>query len=155
MRTARSAASLTRLARSAPTAPAVACAIFVEIDVLGKADVARVDEQGLVAPLQIRAVDNDAAVEAARAQQGLIQNFGAVRRREDHDALRGIEAVDLGKQLVQGLLALVVAAEAAVTAAADGVDLIDKDDSRGDLAGLLEQIAHTARADADEHFHEV
>ena len=113
------------------------------------------DKQGLVTALQIRAVDNDAAVKAARAQQGLIQNFGAVRRREDHDALRGIEAVDLGKQLVQGLLALVVAAEAAVTAAADGIDLIDKDDSRGDLAGLLEQIAHAARADADEHFHEV
>ena len=113
------------------------------------------DKQSLVTALQIRAVDNDAAVKAARAQQGLIQNFGAVRRREDHDALRGIEAVDLGKQLVQGLLTLVVAAEAAVTAAADGIDLIDKDDSRGDLAGLLEQIAHAARADADEHFHEV
>ena len=128
---------------------------LLEVDVLGKADVARVDEQGLVAPLQIRAVNDDAAVKAARAQQGLIENFRAVRRRKDHDALRGIEAVDLGKQLVQGLLALVVAAEAAVTAAADGVDLIDKDDSRGDLAGLLEQIAHAARADADEHFHEV
>ena len=60
---------------------------LLEVDVLGKADVARVDEQGLVAPLQIRAVNDDAAVKAARAQQGLIENFRAVRRRKDHDAL--------------------------------------------------------------------
>src|SRR3546814_9281750 len=62
----------------------------------------------------------------------------------------------LHEHLVQGLLALVVpAAHAGAAVAADGVDLVDEDDRRGVLLGLVEQVAHAARADADEHLDEV
>ena len=58
--------------------------------------------------------------------------------------------------MVQRLFTLVVAAaQAHSTAAADGVDLVDKDDARAAPPGLLEQVAHAAGADADEHLDEL
>ena len=39
--------------------------------------------------------------------------------------------------------------------AADRVDLVDEDDRPAHPAGLLEQVADAAGADADEHLHEV
>ena len=72
-----------------------------------------------------------------------------------HHAGGRVEAVHLGQQLVEGLLAFVVAAEVRrAAAAADGVDLVDEDDGRGLLAGVGEQVAHPGRAHADEHLHE-
>ena len=60
------------------------------------------------------------------------------------------------EHLVERLLALVVAAaEAGAALAADRVDLVDEDDRLAHPAGLLEQVADTAGADADEHLHEV
>ena len=47
------------------------------------------------------------------------------------------------------------AAHPGAAVAADGVDLVDEDDARRVLLGLLEQVAHAARADAHEHLHEV
>ena len=113
------------------------------------------DAQRLIPALQIRPVDDDAPVEAARTQQRLIEDLGAVRRREDHNALARIKAVDLGEELVERLFALVVAAEFGISRPADRIDLIDEDDGRGDLCRLLEQVTHAACADADEHLHEV
>ena len=67
----------------------------------------------------------------------------------------GIEAVELGEQLVERLLLLVVAAERAGRAAApERIELVDEDDAGRGLARLLEQIAHARRADADEHLDE-
>src|SRR5258708_34932785 len=39
--------------------------------------------------------------------------------------------------------------------AADRVDLVDENDARCMLFALLEQVAHAARPDADEHLDEV
>jgi hypothetical protein len=75
---------------------------------------------------------------------------------DDDDALVGLEAVHLDEELVQRLLALVVAAaEAGATVAADGVDLVDEDDAGRVLLGLLEHVAHAGRAHAHEHLDEV
>jgi hypothetical protein len=58
--------------------------------------------------------------------------------------------------LVERLLALVVAAaEAGAAVPTDGVDLVDEDDAGRVLLALLEEIAHAAGADADEHLDEV
>ena len=48
-------------------------------------------------------------VEAARAQQRRVEDLGPVGRRQDDDAFIAGEAVHLGEDLVEGLLALVVA----------------------------------------------
>ena len=90
-----------------------------------------------------------------RKQRG-IEHVGPVGRGDDDDAFVLLEAVHLDQQLVERLLALVVAAaEARAAMAPDRVDFVDEDDAGRVLLGLLEHVAHAARADADEHFDEV
>ena len=106
--------------------------------------------------LQVRAVDRDLPVEAAGAQQRRVEDVGPVGGGDQDDAALDVEAVHLDEQLVEGLLALVVAAaEAGAAVPADGVDLVDEDDGRGVGLGLLEQVADPGGADADEHLDEV
>ena len=101
-------------------------------------------------------VDHHAPVEAAGAQQRRVQHVRAVGGGDEDHALVGLEAVHLDQELVERLLALVVAAaQAGAAMAADGVDLVDEDDAGSVLLALLEEVAHPARADADEHLHEV
>ena len=67
-----------------------------------------------------------------------------------------LEPVHLDQKLIERLLALVIAAaEAGAAVAADGIDLVDEDDARRVLLGLLEHVAHARGADADEHLDEV
>jgi hypothetical protein len=67
-----------------------------------------------------------------------------------------ISKPSIHEELVQRLLPLVVpAAHAGAAVAADGVDLVHEDDAGGVLLRLLEEVAHAAGADADEHLDEV
>ena len=85
-----------------------------------------------------------------------IEHVGAVGRGDEDDALVRLEAIHLDEQLVQRLLALVVAAaQAGAAMAADRVDLVDEDDAGRILLRLLEHVAHAGGADADEHLDEV
>ena len=90
------------------------------------------------------------------AEQGRVQHVRPVGRGDDDDALVAVEPVHLDEELVEGLLALVVAAaEAGPPVAADRVDLVDEDDARRVLLGLVEHVAHARRTDPDEHLDEV
>ena len=116
----------------------------------------RVDLEDLLATGEVGGVDADLAVEAARAQQRGVEDVGTVGGRDQDDPAADVEAVHLDQQLVEGLLALVVAAaHAGAAVAADGVDLVDEHDRGRVLLGLLEQVAHAGGADADEHLDEV
>ena len=127
-----------------------------QVDVLGDRLALGVHLEDLVPALQVRAVDGDLAVEAARAQQRRVEDVGPVGGRDQDDAALDVEAVHLDQQLVEGLLALVVAAaEAGAAVPADGVDLVDEDDRRGVGLGLLEQVADPGGTDTDEHLDEV
>ena len=65
-------------------------------------------------------VTYDLAVEAARTQQRRVEDVGPVGGGHHDDAEVGLEAVHLDQQLVQRLLALVVAAaQAGAAVAAD------------------------------------
>ena len=78
---------------------------------------------------------------AARAQQRRVEDVGAVGRRDHDDVRVRVEAVHLDEHLVERLLALVIsAAHAGAAVATDGVDLIDEDDRRRVLLGLVEQV---------------
>ena len=129
---------------------------LLQVDILSQLDVPGMDLKGGQTARQIGTVDDDAAVEPAGPQKGLIQHLGPVGGGQKDDALGGVKAVHFGKKLVQGLLPLIIAAEApGVTGFADGVDLIDEYDTGGYLGGLLKEVADTGRAHAHEHLHKV
>src|SRR6266566_5256598 len=127
-RAARIAASLSRLARSAPEKPGVCRArVSSEMEV----------SRGL--PL---------------AWTWRMEVIGAVGRGDDDDVGVGIEAVHLDEDLVQRLLALVVrTTQARAALPTNGVDLVDENDAGAVALGLVEQVAYAAGAYADEHFH--
>ncbi len=128
----------------------------VQIDVLAERLAAGVDLQDVGAALDIGQADVHLPVEAAGAEERVIENVGAVCCRHDDNALVIVEAVHFHEQLVECLLALVVAAaETGAALTADGVDLVDEHDGGGNLLGLLEQVADAARADADVQLNEV
>ena len=117
---------------------------------------AHVHQQDLLAAADVGQRHDDLAVEAARAQQRGVEHVGAVGRGDDDHARGALEAVHLHQQLVQRLLALVVAAaQARAALAADRVDLVDEHDAGRVLLRLLEHVAHARRAHADEHLDEV
>ena len=115
-----------------------------EVDVLGQGDLAGVDAEDGLAATAVGRVHVDDAVEAAGPGEGGVEDVGAVGGGDDDDALGAGEAVHLGEDLVERLLAFVVPAHAGAGAAGapDGVDLVDEDDGGCDLAGLREQFAY-------------
>ena len=126
------------------------------VDVVGDRLVPQVHAENAFAAAQVGRVDDDLPVETPRTQQRRIEHVGAVGGGDEDHAVVRLEAVHLDEQLVQRLLALVVpAAQAGAAVATDGVDLVDEDDARRVRLALLEQVAHAAGADADEHLHEV
>ena len=154
-RAVSSAASLMTFARSAPDIPTVRLASASK-STSGANGLPLECTEDRPAAGEVRRADRDLAVEPAGPQQRGVQDVRPVRRGDQDDVGAGVEAVHLDEQLVQRLLALVVpAAQAGAALAADRVDLVDEDDARGVLLGLLEQVAHPGGADTDEHLDEV
>ena len=128
----------------------------IEVDVLGQGFADGVHLEDVGAADQVGGLHGDLPVETARAQQRRVEHVGAVRRGDQDHPAAHVEPVHLDQQLVEGLLAFVVAAaHAGAAVAADGVDLVDEDDGGRGLLGLLEQVADPAGADTDEHLDEI
>ena len=128
----------------------------LQVDIRRQRHLADVNLEDLFAANDIRIRHHHLAVETARAQQRRIEHVGPVGGCDQDHALIGLEAVHLDQQLVQGLLALVIAAaETGAAMATDRVDFIDEDDAGRVLLGLLEHVTDTRGADADEHLDEV
>ena len=128
----------------------------VQVDLRGQGALARVHGQDALAAAHVRGGHHHLAVEAAGAQQRRVQHVRTVGGGDEDDPVVGLEAVHLHQQLVQGLLALVVAAaHAGAALTAHGVDLVDEDEAGRVLLALQEQVAHARRAYAHEHLHEV
>ena len=147
VRAAISAASLTRLARSAPEKPGRAARDHPQVDVRRQRHPPRMHREDLLAPLDVGVGHLHLPVEPARAQQRRVEHVRPVGRGDQDHALVRLEAVHLDQQLVQRLLALVVAAAVAGAAVpADRVDLVDEHDAGRVLLRLLEHVAHAADA---------
>ena len=128
----------------------------LQVDVGRERHLAHVNFENLLAADHVRIGHDHLAVEAAGAQQCRVENVGPVGRGDEDDAFIRLEAVHFHQQLIERLLALVVAAaETGAAMAADRVDFVDEDDAGRVLLRLFEHVAHAARADADEHFDEV
>ncbi len=136
--------------------PGGAAGDHAEVDVLRERLALGVHPQHRFATEDVGRADGDLAVEAARTQQRRVEDVGPVGGRDQDHAALDVEAVHLDQQLVEGLLALVVAAaHAGAAVAADGIDLVDEHDGRRVGLGLLEQVTHAGGTDADEHLDEV
>ena len=112
--------------------------------------------QDIHTAFQIRLVHDNSPVKTSRTQQRLIQHFRPVGGRQNEKSLGGVKTIHLGQQLVQRLFPLIVpAAQSAVAAFADGIDLIDENDAGCHLLGFLKQVADTGRTHPHKHFHEI
>ena len=128
-----------------------------EVEVGGERLVLGVAAEDRLAAVAVGRGDQHPAVEAARAQQRLVELVDVVGGGDhDHHPRVFLEAVELDQQLVQRLLALAGAAVAAAAAAgaADRVELVDEDHRAAGLARLLEEAADAGGAAADEHLDE-
>ncbi len=108
-RAASSAASLTRFARSAPTMPGVVAAILRSTsDASGTPRVCTLR----IASRPARSGGCTPILRSKRPgpKQRLVENIGSVGRADDEHAGGRVEPVHLGQDLIQRLLALVVAA---------------------------------------------
>src|SRR5450631_2629375 len=114
------------------------------------------DPQDLFASGNIGNTDNDLTVEAARSQKRGIEHVRPVRGCNDDNSLVGLKAVHFDKQLIERLLAFIIAAAKARAAMPpDRVNFVDEDDAWRILLRLIEHVANPARAHADKHFHEI
>ena len=114
------------------------------------------DFQDAQTAAEVRQVDDDLPIKTARTEQGGIQDVRTVRRRDHDDARIHFKAVHFNEQRIQRLLAFIMpAADSAETRTAHGVDFINENQAWGVLLAFFEHVADTARADTDEHFHEV
>ena len=66
-----------------------------------------------------------------------------------------VKAIHLCQQLVQRLLPLVISSKPGITALSDSVYLVDKNNTRGMLLRLLEQIPDTGGSHTYKHLHEI
>jgi hypothetical protein len=116
----------------------------------------RVHGEDRLAGGELGPIDENTAVEAAWAQQRGIEHVGTIGGRDDDHEVAALEAVHLRQQLVQRLLALVVApAEAGAPRAPDRVDLVDEHDGGRALLRVAKQIADARRAEPHEHLDEL
>ena len=107
-------------------------------------------------PLQIRLIYNDSPVKASRTKQRFIQNFRAVGSAKHQNALRSVKTIHLRQELIQSLLSFLVStAVFAVTASADSIYFIDKDDTGSVLGSFLKQISHTGSAHTHIQFYKI
>ena len=79
-RAANRAASLTRLARSAPENPGVPACNDARLDIAVERDLAHVDLENLLPASDVGQRNDDLAVEASGTQQRRVENIGTVGR---------------------------------------------------------------------------
>lgn len=111
----------------------------LEINVVTELHVLGVDLHNLKTAGRVGNTNVDLAIETAEAAKSGIDGVGSVGRSHDNDVRAGLHAVHEGEQLGNdSALDLTVGL---VTLGGDRVDLVDEDDRRRVLLGLLESLA--------------
>ncbi len=126
----------------------------LQVYVLGERLFARVDFKDFEAIGAVGQVDGDTPIKAAGAQERRVEHVGAVGRRHDYHLFVRLKAVHLHQNLIECLLALVVAAAHAGAAhPADRVYFVDKYYRGRRLFGRQKEVAYARGAYADKHLH--
>src|SRR5699024_8117686 len=107
--------------------------------------------QNFLSMLLCRKVYGYLPVKTSRAQQRFIQDVRTVRCGHNHHSFIGLKSIQFGQQLVQGLFTLIMAtAKSGPSFAADGVNLINEDDTGLFVFGLFKHIADALGANPDK-----
>ena len=92
------------------------------------------------------------SIKSAGAKQRRIKNVRSVGRRNDDYGVAALEAIHLTENLIESLLAFVMAsAKSRAALASDGVDLVDENDRRSLSFSRREQVANTTGSHTDKH----
>ncbi|GBD19185.1 hypothetical protein HRbin27_01689 [bacterium HR27] len=114
------------------------------------------DPQNRRAPPLVRQSHHHLPVEPARPQERRIEHVRPVGCRDYHYIGVGLEPVHLDQELIERLLPLVVPdPQPREPLPADRIQLVDEDDRRCLRLRALEQVAHPAGSDSDEHLDEL
>src|SRR5581483_9994496 len=112
--------------------------------------------ENIHATLEVRAIDENLAIEPTRTQQSGIKNLRAIGRRQNDHPCGWIKAVHLSKKLVQSLLFLIVASQSVSTSRpAQSIQLVDENDCWSTRARVLKKFANPRGTDSNEHLHEL
>ncbi len=84
---------------------------MAQVNVGREADISGMNFQNRLAADNVRPVHYHRAVKTSGAQQGRIECFRPIGSRHDNHAAVGIKTVHFHEELVEGLLALIVAAD--------------------------------------------
>src|SRR5262249_38653970 len=101
--------------------------------------------QDLLTAIQIGPIYQHLTIKTARTEESRIQNFRAIRGRQNADALARIETVHLDEQLIERLLTFVVPSHKRCGTArlAQSVEFIDEHDTGSHGLCLGEEVPHT------------
>jgi hypothetical protein len=96
------------------------------------------------AALHVWSIHHDLTIETTGPQERGIKHIRPVGGGDENDPFVGFEAVHFHQQLIERLLALVVAtAQTGTAMTPHGVDFVDEDDARSVALALFKQVAHT------------
>ena len=99
----------------------------------------------------IRERDGNLTIKATWTQQSLIKNVNPICSCHDHDRLTRIEPIQFYQELVERLVAFVIASYTHRAFAANGIKFIQEDDTGGSLTRLCKKIAHSTGSNTHEH----
>mmetsp|Transcript_7073 Transcript_7073/g.10614 ORF Transcript_7073/g.10614 Transcript_7073/m.10614 type:complete len:239 (+) Transcript_7073:829-1545(+) len=126
-----------------------------EIDIRIKGLTTCVDAKNASSALEVGKVDSDLTIESAWTEEGLIQNIHPIGSGDGDDTRVAIETIHLHKNLVNGLLTLIISSShSGATLTGDGINLINEDDAGGVLLRLSENVTDTGSSHTHEHLNE-
>ena len=126
-----------------------------EIYVICNLDLLCMNLQDLFPSLQIRQFHRDSPVKTSRTKQCRIQGIRTVGCCQNDNTFGSVKSVHLSQQLVQSLFSLIITADIAVTLFTNGIDLVDKNDTRCFFVRLFEQVTHFCSTHTYEHLHKL
>ena len=97
----------------------------------------------------------DDPVEPTRPRERLVEGGRTIGGRHHDHAGIVLKSVHFSQKLIDGMHRLVVSSAPVLPCLAQAVKLVDEQDARGILPGLLEHVAHTGCPDPDKHLHKL
>mmetsp|Transcript_17410 Transcript_17410/g.28907 ORF Transcript_17410/g.28907 Transcript_17410/m.28907 type:complete len:326 (-) Transcript_17410:173-1150(-) len=114
------------------------------------------NQKDFFASLQVRLINLNGTIKATWSSERLIQDIGTICTCQHHYSGTRRKSIHLHQQLIQSILTFVVTTHAPTTTlTTNGINLVDKDNTRCIGTRFLEQVTDATRSDTDKHFNKV